>query len=173
MGDNYIIECESEEQLNKQEEFFDLLNQYYLKISTTSIDNLLFQCYNTKLLDNIEYIGNISINDLQIKTLYNYYNINEFFNLFVESIKKEKFKIEENKNILILNIEINDYNKNNIIIPINLRINNNKHNNGILLGILSNEIIKIRNQNKEIENIQKEQEEFKNKLEEEIKKLSN
>ena len=173
MGDNYIIECESEEQLNKQEEFFDLLNQYYLKISTTSIDNLLFQCYNTKLLDNIEYIGNISINDLQIKTLYNYYNINEFFNLFVESIKKEKFKIEENKNILILNIEINDYNKNNIIIQINLRINNNKHNNGILLGILSNEIIKIRNQNKEIENIQKEQEAFKNKLEVEIKKLSN
>ena len=171
MADNYIIETpEPKEEKLISKEFFDLLNDYYLKISTTPIETIKFQCYNSNLLDNIEYKTELSIHKLhELFSVFNYIkNIDDIFEQLIKLIEGDKIKIEKNKDKLYLNFLIKNYLGENINTIIYLD-NKIEHDNEFF-NLISKEIIKIRKQNKDINIIKDEQSNIKKQLEK-LKKI--
>ena len=173
MDDNadYFLKGDSinEEEINKKyEEFFDLLNEYYLKISIISDNELYFQCYNTKLLDNIEYNKKFPIN--KFRDIYPYLNrfsnLEDLLNHIALLIDNKKYNIEKKGENLKLTLKNED--KNNMI----LIFNNMVKNKDEYLQILSKEIIEIRKQKEKIEKIKQDNIEIFNKIEE-LKKAFN
>ena len=146
----------------KTKEFFDLSKDYYLKI-TINENNFHFQCYNTELLDNIEYSVKISFNKLQELSpkLKQYKNIEDLFE-YLEMIidhKKCEIKKEGENLMLILIIEGNKK-------EINICLKKKGKPNDEFLQILSKEVIEIRKKNKRLEKIKKEHAEIYKKIDE-------
>ena len=163
-------ETPNEEELNKKyEEFYDLLNEYYLKISIIADNNLYFQCYNTKLLDNIEYREKFSINMFYAisNKLKQFSKIEELLNYLVILIENKKFNIEKKEENIVLTFKIEE-DKNNIIIILKKKVKNKDE----YLQILSNEIIEIRKQSEKIEKIKQDNAEIFKKIDE-LKKAFN
>ena len=148
-------------------EFPNLLNEYYLKVGYSKDNQLILICYNIILLDNIRYEAKISITELyQLSSAFKtYQNISQIFEVILQIINNGNFEIvKESKKILNFIITITDMFSNNIKALISLQESNSDKRDEFL-NVLSNEILKIRKQNDVLEQIKKEQDNFKNEIE--------
>ena len=143
-------------------EFFDVSKDYYLKISIID-NNLLFQCYNTNLLDNIEYSEKMSFNKFQGKSpkFQQYKNKEDLLKYLEIIIDNKKCEIKKEGENLILTFIIGDKNPN-----IDITLKKKEKQNDEFLQILSREVIEIRKKNKRLEKIKKEHAEIFKKIDE-------
>ena len=147
-------------------EFPNLLNQYYLKVGYNKDNKLILICYNIILLDNIRYEAKISKTELyQLTSAFRtFQNISQIYDAILQIINNGNFEIvKEPKNLNFI-LTITDMFGNNIKALITLQENNSGKRDEFL-NVLSNEIIKIRKQNDDLEQIKKEQNDFKNEIE--------
>ena len=159
-----IVSINYDEINNKFKEFFDL-SDYYLKLSIASQEEILFQCYNTKLLDNIECREKITIKQLNeySENLKSFHSIEDILEQIDMIIENGKYNFEKDGENICLNL-MNGKDK----IPICLKKNNVKQND--FHKIISNEIIEIRKQDEKIIKIRKDYKELFEKIEE-LKKI--
>ena len=139
MGDLYQMNTPNPEQKKENfKQFFDLNDEYYLKISTTEENELNFQCYNTKLLDLIECSEKMHLNKLQELSpkLKDYPKLIDLLGYIEILIDNKKYSFDKDGENLILKIIIDDKN----IIPILLK-KKIKESNDEFLQILSKEVI--------------------------------
>ena len=157
--------------IQKYEEFFNLLNKYYLKVGYNYDNKLILICYNSESLDNIRYETTISQDELyKLSSAFKpYQSINLIFEVIIKIIKDGKFNIEKEKNYLLFYMIITDILSNDIKISIRLETIDEK-NKDEFLNILSKEIIEIRKQKEELDILKEQQNTFKNEIEE-LKKM--
>ena len=156
------------ELIKEFKEFHDLLNEFYLKIGYTSENKLILICYNIKLLDNIRYEAKISsINQLyELSSIFKpYSNLRDIYDLFIQFIENKKFEIKNENNLINLNLIATDVDSNTIKISIKL-LDSKEEKKDEYLNILSKEILNIRKQKEELEEIKNEQNDFKKEIEE-------
>ena len=165
------VQTPNRNSIQKYEEFFNLLNEYYLKVGYNYNNRLILICYNSKSLDNIRYEATISQDELyKFSSAFKpYQTINLIFEVIIKIIKDGKFNIKKEKNYLLFYITITDILSNDIKIPIRLEIIDEK-NKDEFLNVLSKEIIEIRKQKDELDILKEEQNTFKKEIEE-LKKM--
>ena len=146
-------------------EFHSLLNDYYLKVELNSYDKLKLICYNKKLLDNIRYEKEISIDSLyQLCPAFKAYDIKQIYEIIIKMIEDGNFEIKKNEDVFFY-IKITDPLGSQLKVPFKLNdTNSNKKDE--FLDILSKEIISLRKQKEELKEIKNEQNEFKKEIEE-------
>ena len=151
-------------------EFYNLLNDYYLKVETNSYNKLKLVCYNKKLLDNIRYETKISIDSLyQICPTFKAYDLKHIYEIIIKIIEDGKFEINKKNDDLFFYIMITDPLGNQM--KVSFKLNNNTSNKkDEFLDALSKEVILLRKQKEDLEEIKNEQNEFKKEIEE-INKL--
>ena len=147
-------------------EFHNLLNDYYLKVELNSYDKLKLICYNKKLLDNIRYEKQISINSLyQLCPAFKAYDIKQIYEIITKMIEDGNFEINKKNEDVFFYIKITDPLGSQLKLPFKLNdTNSNKKDE--FLDILSKEIISLRKQKEELKEIKNEQNEFKKEIEE-------
>ena len=141
----------------KYKEFYNL-NDYYLKISITAKGEISFIIYNMKLLDGIKYYINLNLNEFQkLNKLFKVYdNVEEIYENIMNIIENNNYKINNQKNNMILLLYLFDISqkRNEIQLILNKYDANNEYSR-----ILSKELIKLKEENS---NIIKELKELKN-----------
>ena len=147
-------------------EFYNLLNDYYLKIELDSYDKLKLVCYNKKLLDNIRYETKISIDSLyQMCPAFKAYDLKQIYEIIIKIIEDGKFEINKKNDNLYFYIMITDPLGNQL--KVSFKLNNNTSNKtDEFLDVLSKEVILLRKQKEDLEEIKNEQNEFKKEIEE-------
>ena len=147
-------------------EFHNLLNDYYLKVELNSYDKLILVCYNQKLLDNIRYETNISINCLYYMCpAFKAYDLKQIYEIIITIIEDGKFEISKKNDDLFFYIMITDPLGNPL--KVSFKLNSNTSNTkDEFLDILSKEVLTLRKQKEDLEEIKNEQNEFKKEIEE-------
>ena len=143
-------------------EFPNLLNEYYLKVTYNSENKLILICYNIILLDNIRYEAKVSLNELHnlCSTFKPYQNINQIFEIVIKIIENKKFEIKKESNYINFIMTITDMFSNIIKTSIRLQ-DKNVGKRDEFLNVLSKEIINLRKQRDELEEIKKDQNDIK------------
>ena len=143
-------------------EFPNLLNEYYLKVAYNSENKLILICYNIILLDNIRFESKISLKELHnlCSTFKPYQNINQIYEIIVKIIENGKFEIKKESNYIDFTIIITDMFSNIIKASIRLQEKNDEKSDEFF-NVLSQEIINIKKIKDKIEEIKKDQDNFK------------
>ena len=155
--------------IQDSKEFQNLLNTYYLK-AELYYDNLKLICYNKKLLDNIRYEVQLSIDSLhQLCPAFKAYDLKQIYEIIIKIIEDGKCEITKKDDDLIFNMKIVDPLGKDLNESIKLNGSSNKKDE--FLDVLSREIILLRKQKEDLEEIKNEQNDFKKEIEE-LKKLA-
>jgi len=155
--------------IQDSKEFQNLLNDYYLKVELY-YDNLKLICYNKKLLDNIRYEVQLSIDSLhQLCPAFKAYDLKQIYEIIIKIIEDGKCEITKKDDDLIFNMKIVDPLGKDLNESIKLNGSSNKKDE--FLDVLSREIILLRKQKEDLEEIKNEQNDFKKEIEE-LKKLA-
>ena len=155
--------------IQDSKEFQNLLNDYYLK-AELYFDNLKLICYNQKLLDNIRYEVQLSIDSLhQLCPAFKAYDLKQIYEIIIKIIEDGKCEITKKDDDLIFNMKIVDPLGKDLNESIKLNGSSNKKDE--FLDVLSREIILLRKQKEDLEEIKNEQNDFKKEIEE-LKKLA-
>ena len=143
-------------------EFPNLLNEYYLKVGYKSEDKLQLICYNIVLLDNIRYEAKTTINELHqlCSAFMPYKNMSQLFEVIVKLIENGKFEIQKESKHINFILIITDMFSNVIKASIRLQDKNDGKRDEFL-NVLSKEIINLRKQRDELEEIKKDQNDIK------------
>ena len=165
-----ITPYSDEKVIEDSREFHNLLNDYYLKVELNTYGKLKLISYNKKLLDNIRYEKQLSINTLyQLCSAFKAYDIKQIYEIIIKKIEDGKFDLTKKDGDLFFNMKITDPLGNLLEVPFKLKdVNSNKKDE--FLDMLSKEIILLRKQKEELEEIKSEQNDFKKEIEE-LKKL--
>ena len=132
-------------------EYFDM-NNHYIKISLINNKDIHIVSYNTNLLNGIKYETIIKAEEIIKKTQDNNFTCENLYSLINQKIGEKKFTIksdENNVNIVLLETS-NVLNQNadiQIIIP-----KNKSHKTTEYEKVLSNEITKLKEENKSLVN---------------------
>ena len=142
---------------------FDDLNGYYLKLAIVN-KKLLIIIFNIDLLDGIQYRIEMNLKEIQAakKSFMVFKSIEEVYEAIIKLINSNKFKIVENNNNIILNIIVSDIFNQNQIITFQLQQEN--YDNNEFIKILVDEIKKMRNKIKIIDELKKENEKIKSEI---------
>ena len=155
--------------IQDSKEFQNLLNDYYLKVELY-YDNLKLICYNKKLLDNIRYEEQLSIDSLyQLCPTFKAYELKQIYEIIIKIIEDGKCEIIKKDDDLLFNMKIMDPLGKDLNASIKLNGSSNKKDE--FLDVLSREIILLRKQKEDLEEIKNEQNDFKKEIEE-LKKLA-
>ena len=142
---------------NQDKEFYNL-NGYYLKISNQN-KSLNLICYNYNLLDGIKYETKINLDEIKKNDKIKNLSVSELYKVIIKKIEEQKFTlITEQKQVILTLFKGNAYNSNTDLQLFLLKIcqYNNEYEN-----VLSNVIINLREENK---NMKKEINEIRNIL---------
>lgn len=131
-------------------------------------DNLII-IFNIDLLDGIKYKLEMNLNEIQAtkKSFMVFKSIEEVYEAIIKLINTNKYKILEYNNNIILNIIVSDIFNQNQVITFQLQKEN--YDNYEFIKILVDEIKKMRNIIKIINELKEENQKIKN----EINKLKN
>ena len=152
--------------------------EYYLKIGHNANNQIILIIYNIQLLDNIKYEIKIDLNDFYtVNKLFKIYdNAKEIYEALIKIIEENNYKIKIQANELKFIISIGDMFKKNNDIEFTL---NKSNNNSEYMGIISREIIIIKDKeisdlkenNRSLNDIIKELKGEIKQLKDEIKEL--
>ena len=130
---------------DKIKEYFNL-NGYYLKIMLTNQEVSLIS-YNTILLDGIKYVKNINMDEIKANDKIKNITVSQLYELIIKKIEEKKFNITEDKNSIILSLFKGNSSNTNTDLQIIL-LKNHQHPKNEYEVILSNIILKLREENK-------------------------
>ena len=133
----------------KIKEFFNI-NGYYLRLKLTS-QQLSFISYNSNKLDGIRYETKYTLEEIKKNEKIKNLTIIELYELICNKIKEKKFMIKNEQNNVILYLLDNGENNPSKELQIHL-FPNNKHYISEYENVLSNVIINLREENKNLRN---------------------
>ena len=128
-------------------EYFNL-NGYYLKVVYKNQEITLIS-YNSYLLDGIKYVKTINLKEIKENNNINQLTVSQLYDMIIKKINEQNFHITGDKNSVILSIfKEKTPNKNNDVQLI--LIKNLQHAKNEYEGILSNIILNLREENKQM-----------------------
>ena len=156
-----LITPEEEEDKLNYKEFF--LEEYYLKIGYFN-EKIFIIVYNIEKLDGIRYEINIKLENIyKLNDIFkSFNNIEEMYIGFLKLINENKYMIKMDENNIIFSFILTDILNNKK--EINFTLKNNKIENNEYINILSNEIKKLRNNNKILNELKEENKQIKNEI---------